>query len=413
MSFLNNIADLLPNFEWLDIPTGKHNYTYKAPGSDRESVKGRDIQQSVSFANGAKVSKSYITNAQWDAFENAEDGYRNKRWWEFHPEAMSQRRSITYLPPQQGEDSPRTGITFYDMLAFCYWLSSKTGMSVYLPTMGEYALILKALTEQLVRKNNLYEVTFTQLATGKNEIGNTNYSAVNYYSTTSYHMRSYLAGTYDKDIGFRIIITNERSLKPTSPTDLARSLSRLEDIKTMPHSMLSEANYVALHRNPESVPRLLTLLKSTNKSQRFAAIHALEWMVPDIAVSSDVLIDYMGIETEANGRNKAYQALLGMGASAVPALIKGLKHHVATVRTYAVGGLCRLHTELNVEVEGLQDLLIEMLKDKDETVLLRALEWLRRFPKEKSIMALEAFKNDPRQQVKDTANASLQELEKA
>lgn len=105
------VENILPQpFEWVYIPAGNvtiNNQTF-----------------SVDVFN---ISKYPVTNAQFEVFVQAEDGYRKSKWWDFSKRSrlwreknqMSQSRAF---PPN---DHPRTNINRYEAIAFCEWLTER------------------------------------------------------------------------------------------------------------------------------------------------------------------------------------------------------------------------------------------------------------------------------------------------
>jgi formylglycine-generating enzyme required for sulfatase activity len=89
---------------------------------------------------GFALGRYPITNAQYQAFIDAADGYHDAGWWDYSTAALDWRaendepRGIEF-----GDgDYPRTHITWYEAVAFCQWLSAKTGDSIRLPTESEW-----------------------------------------------------------------------------------------------------------------------------------------------------------------------------------------------------------------------------------------------------------------------------------
>jgi hypothetical protein len=113
----------LPLFEWCSIPAG-------------EVLIERDKKRIMHYVDDFRMSRYPVTNAQFMAFINAADGYKNEKWWNFSPEAcewfQSHREPLD--PKWAGDDYPRVNVCWYEAMAFCQWLSDKTGSKVTLPT---------------------------------------------------------------------------------------------------------------------------------------------------------------------------------------------------------------------------------------------------------------------------------------
>jgi formylglycine-generating enzyme required for sulfatase activity len=77
-----------------------------------------------------QMAKYPITNAQFQVFVDAPDGYKEAGWWGFSKDAQ-QWRSKNSQPQAtafKGDDLPRTNVNWYTSVAFCYWLSWKMGV---------------------------------------------------------------------------------------------------------------------------------------------------------------------------------------------------------------------------------------------------------------------------------------------
>lgn len=116
---------LPPPFEWIDIPAGRV-----------ELEDGHGWFDVAAFA----FAKYPITNAQFQMFVDAEDGYRDAEWWSYSDHARKWRaenvepNKSTFL----GDDLPRTDVTWYEAIAFSRWLSARTGEAIMLPTEQQW-----------------------------------------------------------------------------------------------------------------------------------------------------------------------------------------------------------------------------------------------------------------------------------
>jgi formylglycine-generating enzyme required for sulfatase activity len=123
-------ADGVPAIDWIDIPAGK----VKMEG-----------QKKVFAVKPFRISRYLVTNIQFESFVNADDGYRNPIWWadieQSEPPDFSRWRE---------NNAPRADVSWFDAIAFCRWLSARTGRKVRLPTEWEWQ---QAATGGDARKN--------------------------------------------------------------------------------------------------------------------------------------------------------------------------------------------------------------------------------------------------------------------
>ncbi len=122
---------LPPPFEWSRIPKGF--VTLKL------NIRGRTKEKRVVVAD-FQISKYPITNAQFQVFVDDPEGYRNSQWW---VESSDMRRwrakyQSSLEPSFEGDDLPRTNVSWFECLAFCRWLSHKTGEFVNLPREAQW-----------------------------------------------------------------------------------------------------------------------------------------------------------------------------------------------------------------------------------------------------------------------------------
>lgn len=88
------------------------------------------------------IAKYPLTNAQFAKFIEA-GGYREKRWWT--AAGWKQREQDKWTEPRywndekwNGADYPVVGVSWYEAVAFCRWLSEVSGEPVMLPTEQQW-----------------------------------------------------------------------------------------------------------------------------------------------------------------------------------------------------------------------------------------------------------------------------------
>lgn len=128
------MSDLMPvPFAWIDIPAG--NVTLEEGGYVPSGGQTFSVD---AFA----IAKYPVTNAQYGEFIAA-DGYKNRAWWT--DAGWAQRDTDNWTQPRYwtyanflGADHPVVGVSWYEAVAFCHWLSKTDGDSVRLPTEQEW-----------------------------------------------------------------------------------------------------------------------------------------------------------------------------------------------------------------------------------------------------------------------------------
>jgi len=121
----------LPAILWCPVPAGPF-----LMGSDKKRdhlAYENELPQheEKSITQPYFISRYPVSNAQFEAFVDAPDGYRNNRWW---TQAGLQWRSQRTGPEKYGGvfDLPNHAVvmvTWYEAVAFCHWLNDKFHVS--------------------------------------------------------------------------------------------------------------------------------------------------------------------------------------------------------------------------------------------------------------------------------------------
>jgi len=90
------------------------------------------------YSSYFSMSKYPITNAQYAKFMKA-GGYDNPNWWTSIGWQYRQKKGWTQPrfwndPQWNGDDYPVVGVSWYEAVAFCLWLSDLTKTQITLPT---------------------------------------------------------------------------------------------------------------------------------------------------------------------------------------------------------------------------------------------------------------------------------------
>ena len=111
------VKDGIPDIKWIDIPGGKIRL---------EGVK------KVFTVKPFLIAKYPVTNAQFQAFID-DGGYDpDQEWWKgiLHQEVVAGL--------WEELNAPRENVSWFEAVAFCRWLSARTGKSIRLPTEWEW-----------------------------------------------------------------------------------------------------------------------------------------------------------------------------------------------------------------------------------------------------------------------------------
>lgn len=109
-------SDGLPDIEWVEIPQG------------RIQLKDTDY---VFEVKPFRMAKYPVTNSQFECFID-DGGYEHDAWWE----GIGKQ---TWSPSSwQEANCPRETVSWFEAVAFCCWLSARTGTTIRLPTEWEW-----------------------------------------------------------------------------------------------------------------------------------------------------------------------------------------------------------------------------------------------------------------------------------
>jgi formylglycine-generating enzyme required for sulfatase activity len=126
---------LPPPFEWVDISAGRVMVETVSSSIDPD-VPVRD--QFRFDVPAFQIAKYPLTNAQYARFMET-SGYRERKWWT--AAGWQQREQDGWTEPRywryakwNGAEKPVVGVSWYEAVAFCRWLSEVSGEPVMLPT---------------------------------------------------------------------------------------------------------------------------------------------------------------------------------------------------------------------------------------------------------------------------------------
>ena len=106
-------------FDWVSIPESDFIYRGKAD-----------------HLTAFRMNRNLVTNAQWNEFLTAPDGYIDDRWWNGIPVDSDIRVPATGT--WTGDTLPRDTVNWHEASAFCRWASFKLGLTITLPSERQF-----------------------------------------------------------------------------------------------------------------------------------------------------------------------------------------------------------------------------------------------------------------------------------
>lgn len=121
----------LPLLEWCEV----HEGVLLSSANGRKSRR-----EELGYVEHFNISKYPVTNAQFQKFIDDREGYSQLCWWDYSPEARQWREENPEPKASRfkGDNRPRENVTWYEAMAFCRWLSDKTGLNITLPTTRQW-----------------------------------------------------------------------------------------------------------------------------------------------------------------------------------------------------------------------------------------------------------------------------------
>jgi formylglycine-generating enzyme required for sulfatase activity len=128
---------LLP--ELIEIPAGP--FLMGSSDADKQADSDEKPQHRLELPT-YWIGKTPVTNAQFRPFVEG-DGYSNRDYWtaagwQWREQARIIRPRYWDDAKWNGDDYPVVGISWYEAVAYCRWLSAQTGHDIRLPTEAEW-----------------------------------------------------------------------------------------------------------------------------------------------------------------------------------------------------------------------------------------------------------------------------------
>jgi len=136
-----SLRKILPvPFDLIHIPAGQ--VTLTNTWDDEENYVGKKGASKTFDVVEFAIAKYPVTNAQFEPFLKA-GGYDNQQWWT--TDGWKQRQKDGWTQPRYWDDAkwnnseqPIVGVSWYEAVAYCHWLSETTSIKIMLLTEQQW-----------------------------------------------------------------------------------------------------------------------------------------------------------------------------------------------------------------------------------------------------------------------------------
>jgi len=137
----SSLQKILPiPFDLIHIPAGQ--VTLTNTWDIKEAYVGKKGESKTFDVSEFALAKYPVTNAQFEPFLKA-GGYDNQQWWT--TDGWKYRQDKRWTQPRYWKDSkwngatqPIVGVSWYEAVAYCHWLSHTTNTKIMLPTEQQW-----------------------------------------------------------------------------------------------------------------------------------------------------------------------------------------------------------------------------------------------------------------------------------
>ncbi|MCA9238827.1 MAG: SUMF1/EgtB/PvdO family nonheme iron enzyme [Planctomycetales bacterium] len=134
-------VDGLPDIDWCEVPAGEFLMGNTKITDDQAF--DREMPQRTVYLDTFHISRYPVTNTQYQRF--VEEGGYTERWrhcwtdagWGWRTE-QNQTGPDRYGGDFDLPNHPVVGVSWYEAVAFCHWLSERTGRGIMLPTEAQW-----------------------------------------------------------------------------------------------------------------------------------------------------------------------------------------------------------------------------------------------------------------------------------
>ncbi len=138
--YINKKGIQVPDIAWgVEVPIGEYTI-----GGDKDAYDSFP-KKKVSIKKPYQLSRHLVTNSQFQCFVDSGE-YHDARWWQNMPVTVmniqGEAISIQELDFQElrNPNHPREMVSWYQVIAFCRWLSAKIGEPIWIPDELEWEI---------------------------------------------------------------------------------------------------------------------------------------------------------------------------------------------------------------------------------------------------------------------------------
>jgi formylglycine-generating enzyme required for sulfatase activity len=115
-------------FEWCEVSAGEFLF-----GDEKQAI----------YLPSFYIAKYPITYAQFQVFAEAKDGIKDDRWWA----GLAEQHKILFEQSWKIANHPRENVNWYQVVAFCRWLSARLGSAYEVDEVAAWPIRLPTEAE--------------------------------------------------------------------------------------------------------------------------------------------------------------------------------------------------------------------------------------------------------------------------
>jgi formylglycine-generating enzyme required for sulfatase activity len=139
-----------------------------------EFVMGEDNEQHELDLPEYQIGKYPMTNAEFGRFIEAR-GYQEKRWWT--DAGWKEKEESNWAEPRYWDNipfnkpnRPVVGVSWYEAVAYCRWLSAESGRAYRLPTEAEWEKAARGPDGRVYPWGSEYEASRVNVGEGEQQV---------------------------------------------------------------------------------------------------------------------------------------------------------------------------------------------------------------------------------------------------